>query len=154
MFPSLDLHVTRRLVYLICVTFCILNYIVCYELLESSAAFDRLCFPSCSWQSGRSPVLTCWDLLKPVSHIAFKYPDNALQEYMRNAGCWGVLRCCVQELLTAWKTDWASSGNMGLRYTDSVRVDTCLENRDYGHRGSAALTIRHPSIRKSWIPYV
>jgi hypothetical protein len=23
-------------------------------------------------------------------------------------------------------------------------------NRDYGRRGSAALTIRHPSIRKSW----
>jgi hypothetical protein len=27
---------------------------------------------------------------------------------------------------------------------------TGLENRDYGRKGSAALTIRHPSIRKSW----
>jgi hypothetical protein len=26
----------------------------------------------------------------------------------------------------------------------------CLENRDYGRRGSVALTMRHPSIRKSW----
>jgi hypothetical protein len=25
-----------------------------------------------------------------------------------------------------------------------------LEKRDYGHRGSAALTTRHLSIRKSW----
>jgi hypothetical protein len=25
-----------------------------------------------------------------------------------------------------------------------------LENRDYDHRGSAALTTRHPSIHKSW----
>jgi hypothetical protein len=25
-----------------------------------------------------------------------------------------------------------------------------LENRDYGRKGSAALTMRHPSIRKSW----
>jgi hypothetical protein len=25
-----------------------------------------------------------------------------------------------------------------------------LENRDYGRRGSAALTMRHPSIRKRW----
>jgi hypothetical protein len=25
-----------------------------------------------------------------------------------------------------------------------------LENRDYGRRGSAALTMRHPSIRRSW----
>jgi hypothetical protein len=25
-----------------------------------------------------------------------------------------------------------------------------LENRDYGHRGTAALTMRHPSIHKSW----
>jgi hypothetical protein len=25
-----------------------------------------------------------------------------------------------------------------------------LENRDYGRRGSAGLTARHPSIRKSW----
>jgi hypothetical protein len=25
-----------------------------------------------------------------------------------------------------------------------------LENRDYGRRGSAALTMRHPAIRKSW----
>jgi hypothetical protein len=25
-----------------------------------------------------------------------------------------------------------------------------LEKRDYGRRGSAALTTRHPSIRKSW----
>jgi hypothetical protein len=27
---------------------------------------------------------------------------------------------------------------------------TSLENRDYGCRGSVALTTRHPSIRKSW----
>jgi hypothetical protein len=25
-----------------------------------------------------------------------------------------------------------------------------LENRDYGRKGFAALTMRHPSIRKSW----
>jgi hypothetical protein len=25
-----------------------------------------------------------------------------------------------------------------------------LSNREYGHRGSSALTTRHPSIRKSW----
>jgi hypothetical protein len=25
-----------------------------------------------------------------------------------------------------------------------------LENREYGRRGSAALTTRHPPIRKSW----
>jgi hypothetical protein len=25
-----------------------------------------------------------------------------------------------------------------------------LENRNYGRRGSAALTTRHPSIHKSW----
>jgi hypothetical protein len=25
-----------------------------------------------------------------------------------------------------------------------------LENRDYDHKGSATLTKRHPSIRKSW----
>jgi type IV secretory pathway VirB2 component (pilin) len=25
-----------------------------------------------------------------------------------------------------------------------------LENRDYGRKGSTALTMRHPSIRKSW----
>jgi hypothetical protein len=28
--------------------------------------------------------------------------------------------------------------------------DAGLENRDFGRRGSAALTMRHPSIRKSW----
>jgi hypothetical protein len=27
---------------------------------------------------------------------------------------------------------------------------SCLENRDYGRRGSAALTTRHHSILKSW----
>jgi hypothetical protein len=32
----------------------------------------------------------------------------------------------------------------------SVLVKFGLENRDYGRRGSAALTMRHPSIRKSW----
>jgi hypothetical protein len=31
----------------------------------------------------------------------------------------------------------------------SVLVKSGLENRDYGRRGSAALTMRHPSIRKS-----
>jgi hypothetical protein len=34
-------------------------------------------------------------------------------------------------------------------YSNSAAVFTGLENRDYGHRGSAALTIRHPSIRKN-----
>jgi hypothetical protein len=29
-------------------------------------------------------------------------------------------------------------------------VKSGLENRDYGRRGSAALTMRHPSIRKIW----
>jgi hypothetical protein len=29
-------------------------------------------------------------------------------------------------------------------------IDSGLENRDYGHKGSAALTMRHPSIRKRW----
>jgi hypothetical protein len=29
-------------------------------------------------------------------------------------------------------------------------IDSGLENRDYGRRGSAALIMRHPSIRKSW----
>jgi hypothetical protein len=29
----------------------------------------------------------------------------------------------------------------------SVLVKSGLENRDYGRRGSAALTMRHPSIR-------
>jgi hypothetical protein len=28
--------------------------------------------------------------------------------------------------------------------------DSGLENQDYGRRGSATLTTRHPSIRKSW----
>jgi hypothetical protein len=32
----------------------------------------------------------------------------------------------------------------------SVLVKSYLENREYGRRGSAALTMRHPSIRKSW----
>jgi hypothetical protein len=32
----------------------------------------------------------------------------------------------------------------------SVLVKSGLENRHYGRRGSAALTMRHPSIRKSW----
>jgi hypothetical protein len=32
----------------------------------------------------------------------------------------------------------------------SVLVKSGLEIRDYGRRGSAALTMRHPSIRKSW----
>jgi hypothetical protein len=32
----------------------------------------------------------------------------------------------------------------------SVLVKSGLENRDYGHRGTAALTMRHPSILKSW----
>jgi hypothetical protein len=27
---------------------------------------------------------------------------------------------------------------------------SCLENREYGRRGTTALTTRHPSIRKSW----
>jgi hypothetical protein len=31
----------------------------------------------------------------------------------------------------------------------SVLVKSGLENRDYGRKGSAALTMRHPSIRKS-----
>jgi hypothetical protein len=41
--------------------------------------------------------------------------------------------CCPSEVLCA-----------------SVLVKSGLENRDYGRRGSAALTMRHPSIRKSW----
>jgi hypothetical protein len=32
----------------------------------------------------------------------------------------------------------------------SVLVKSGLENRDYGRGGSAALTMRHPSVRKSW----
>jgi hypothetical protein len=32
----------------------------------------------------------------------------------------------------------------------SVLVKSGLENRDYGHRGSTALIMRHPSIRKRW----
>jgi hypothetical protein len=32
----------------------------------------------------------------------------------------------------------------------SVLVKSGLENRDYGRRGSAALTMQHPSLRKSW----
>jgi hypothetical protein len=31
-----------------------------------------------------------------------------------------------------------------------IYIYTGLEKRDYGRRGSAALTMRHPSIRKSW----
>jgi hypothetical protein len=31
-----------------------------------------------------------------------------------------------------------------------VLVKSGLENRDYGRRGSAALTMRHTSIRKGW----
>jgi hypothetical protein len=33
---------------------------------------------------------------------------------------------------------------------DSSRINNGLEIRDYGRRGSAALTMRHPTIRKSW----
>jgi hypothetical protein len=29
-------------------------------------------------------------------------------------------------------------------------IDSNLETRDYGRKGSAALTTGHPSIRKSW----
>jgi hypothetical protein len=32
----------------------------------------------------------------------------------------------------------------------SVLVKSGLKNRDYGRRGYAALTMQHPSIRKSW----
>jgi hypothetical protein len=32
----------------------------------------------------------------------------------------------------------------------SVLVKSGLENRDYGSRGPSALTMRHPSFRKSW----
>jgi hypothetical protein len=32
----------------------------------------------------------------------------------------------------------------------SVLVKSGLENRDYGRRGSAALTMRHPSVGKRW----
>jgi hypothetical protein len=35
-----------------------------------------------------------------------------------------------------------------LRASDPVKSD--LENRDYDRRGSAALTMQHPSIRKNW----
>jgi hypothetical protein len=27
---------------------------------------------------------------------------------------------------------------------------SCIENRDYGHKGTVAFTTRHPYIRKSW----
>jgi hypothetical protein len=32
----------------------------------------------------------------------------------------------------------------------NVLVKSGLENRDYDRRGSAALTMRHPSISRSW----
>jgi hypothetical protein len=38
----------------------------------------------------------------------------------------------------------------GLQYWYYSREGFGLENRDYGRRGSAALTTRHPSNRKSW----
>jgi hypothetical protein len=31
-----------------------------------------------------------------------------------------------------------------------IMLSCAVENRHYGRRGSAALTMRHPSIRKSW----
>jgi hypothetical protein len=36
-----------------------------------------------------------------------------------------------------------------------ININCCgdfssLENRDYGRKGPASLTMRHPSIRKSW----
>jgi hypothetical protein len=47
---------------------------------------------------------------------------------------WGSTSCeCSSEVLCA-----------------SVLVKSGLENRDFGRRGSVALTMRNPSIRKSW----
>jgi hypothetical protein len=37
-----------------------------------------------------------------------------------------------------------------LPFLNASRKSSGLENRDYGRTGSAALTMRHPSIRKSW----
>jgi hypothetical protein len=43
----------------------------------------------------------------------------------------------------------ASNGRTIMNY-DMGKMPSGLENQDYGRRGSAALTMRHPPIRKSW----
>jgi hypothetical protein len=40
--------------------------------------------------------------------------------------------------------------NLLKKYLETGSLLSGLENRDYGHRGSTALTMRHPFIRRSW----
>jgi hypothetical protein len=54
-----------------------------------------------------------------------------------------------------WEVVGLERGPLNLVSTTEEQLDrkssgSGLENRDYGRRGSAALTTRHPSIRKSW----
>jgi hypothetical protein len=42
------------------------------------------------------------------------------------------------------------SGNAAVAVAGATVKILAVGNRDYGRSGSAALTLRHPSIRKSW----
>jgi hypothetical protein len=57
----------------------------------------------------------------------------ALQEFLRSSGSGTV---STQPREYNWGATWKK------------RSGSCLENGDYGHRRSAALTTRHPAIRK------
>jgi hypothetical protein len=64
---------------------------------------------------------------------------------------WSTLRECSREvLLCECSSEVLLCECSSEVLCASVLVESGLGNRDYGRRESAALTMRQPSIRKSW----
>jgi hypothetical protein len=67
--------------------------------------------------------------------------------YCRGKEWWNYLHSPIH--LPSLMLDYLSTGTTLTFYLYGP-IQSGLENRDYGLRGFAALTTRHPSIRKSW----
>jgi hypothetical protein len=82
----------------------------------------------------RTAAVAWWSgLLITDSEVQVRFP--ALQDFLRSRGSWT-------------RSTLPSEYNEGATWKESS--DSGLEKRDYGRRGSAALTTGQPSISKSW----
>jgi hypothetical protein len=75
-------------------------------------------------------------------------PETARHQYRLLAKASGFV---LRDLFPPWRISRDAFTNaMAVPSPQPNSVNILIENRNYGHRGSSALTMRHPSIRKSW----
>jgi hypothetical protein len=120
----------------------ILNQLICLHIANFSLGTSTLLFPIAH--------LTLYSL----DHVLGRPLQVCFQVFFRNKFCLILLTSilCVYLLVNLFRI----SQNSLIQIMKIIRemklddLETGRINRDYGHRGSAALTTQHPSIRKSW----